>query len=60
VTVKELIAALKKFPPDAQVAVRSHDNLNTEIQALVHGAERFDEAESTMPEITKGVGVVLW
>lgn len=58
-TVKELIAELKKHPSSAEVAWRDHDNAENEINDKVRSVERFDPAKSFDPKFCAGVRVVL-
>lgn len=58
-TIRELIAELKKFPQNGKVGTAAHDNNEHEVQTVVSCVCPFDERTSEMPSMTKGVVVVL-
>lgn len=54
-TVRELIRALRKFPPDTVVAMADHDHQAGEISGFLR---RVEEAED-QAHLDRGIGVIL-
>ncbi len=60
--VKELIKQLKKYPPDAEVVWRDHDQSEGEFNGHVNYVREWSEhdvANDSYPDQRVGVGVVL-
>lgn len=58
-TVKQLIAKLKKCPQDSFVGWIDQDNADGEIAGIVGGVIEFDEEKSVAPDWHKGIKVIL-
>jgi len=60
--VLDLIKELKKYPPNALVAIRDHDQCEGEISAHVNSVSawtEYDDEQCMDKKFTKGVGVIL-
>ncbi len=58
-TVTELIKELRKYPGNAEVAWRDHDQSENEINSKIHYISSFDWTVSFDPQYCKNVEVVL-
>lgn len=61
-TVKDLIIQLKKFPLDAKVVWRDHDQQEGEFNAHVNSVREWSDVDiehDAFPDQSAGVGVVL-
>ncbi len=58
-TVRELIAKLKNFPPDSYVGYQTHDNTSDEITGIIDFVDEFNPEESFDPNYCKNVFVVV-
>jgi hypothetical protein len=58
-TVRKLIAELKKFPLSAEVFIQDHDAAENEISGIAHEVAEIDQATSSDPDAFKYVAVVI-